>query len=80
MVGILDYLSDARAHDVFEAIHKVLKPTGLFITANIGNNLEKVFVDKVMRWSMVYRTPKDLFRILETTSLIMTDPRLFQSL
>ena len=68
MVGILDYLSDARAHDVFEAIHKVLKPTGLFITANIGNNLEKVFVDKVMRWSMVYRTPKDLFRILETTS------------
>jgi hypothetical protein len=80
MVGVMDYLSDEKAIEVLRKIYSNLPPGGYFITANINNNIEKVFITKTMNWSMIYRNPTELHRILheagfdETKTKIIYEP------
>jgi SAM-dependent methyltransferase len=80
MVGVLDYLSDEKAIEIFRKIYNNLLPGGYFITANINNNIEMAFITKTINWSMVYRKPAKLARILyeagfdETKTRIIYEP------
>jgi len=64
MVGFLDYLDEEKGILVLNKIYDNLTIGGVFITANIRDNNERKFVEKVLRWKMVYRNPNDLSSIL----------------
>ncbi len=64
MVGVLDYLPDDKAIEIFQKIFRELNSNGFFITANIRDNWEVDFVTKTINWKMIYREPADLLRIL----------------
>ena len=64
MVGILDYLDDNSAIEIFKKIYNNLEVGGFFITANIRNNIETPFVHKTVGWHMIYREPADLMHFL----------------
>lgn len=60
MVGLMDYFTDDKALTIFKNIHSLLKPGGIFITANINHNSEKKFVTKAIGWPMIYREAQHL--------------------
>jgi len=64
MVGVLDYLGEEKAVEIFKKIHENLAIGGYFITANIKENRETLFVSKVIKWHMIYREPQNLIGIL----------------
>ncbi len=65
MVGFLDYLSKAKAIRLTRRIYSLLVPGGTFITCNVSSNPEIPFVQEVVNWPMVYRTPQQLGLILQ---------------
>jgi hypothetical protein len=64
MVGLLDYLDEEKCLLILKKIFNNLAPNGILITANIRNNKERKFLDKVLKWIMVYREPDDLSSVL----------------
>ena len=64
MVGLLDYLDQKKCLLILKKIYNNLAPDGILITANIRNNKERKFFDKVLSWVMVYREPDDISNIL----------------
>lgn len=70
MVGFLDYLSYEKALSVFFNIHEVLADGGVFITCNIRDNFERKFIEKVVKWTMIYREPEDLARLLADSGFL----------
>jgi hypothetical protein len=64
MVGFLDYRPDRKAAQLIGRIKKQLCPGGVFLTCNINNNKEKIFLNWVLLWPMIYRTPEQFEKIL----------------
>ncbi len=64
MVGLLDYLDEKKCVMILSKIFNNLSPSGILVTANIRDNNEKNFLEKALKWMMVYREPDDLSRIL----------------
>lgn len=64
MVGVLDYLNEEKAVEIFKKIYENLATGGYFITASIRRNKETMFVSRVIKWYMIYREPQDLIKIL----------------
>lgn len=64
MVGVMDYLKDNDAIDIFRKIYNNLPNDSVFITANIQKNKESKFITKTIKWPMIYREPEDLIPIL----------------
>jgi hypothetical protein len=65
MVGFLDYRTDDKAVCLFRRIRSNLSPRGLFLTCNISKNREKILLDWILLWPMIYRTPEKLLEILK---------------
>ena len=65
MVGLLDYLSDDVAKKLLTNIKEVL-PCGVFVTANIVPNCERVATHMLYDWpKMFYREPGQLEAMLQ---------------
>ncbi|MBN1829793.1 MAG: class I SAM-dependent methyltransferase [Deltaproteobacteria bacterium] len=64
MVGFLDYLPDDKAASLIKRINKQLPDGGVFITCNIRKNCEKIFLDWLLLWPMVYRNEEKLVQVL----------------
>ena len=56
MMGFLDYRPRRKAIGLIERIYNCLLPGGTFLTCNIRRNPEKIFVDWVLLWPMIYRS------------------------
>lgn len=65
MVGFLDYRNDDQAIKLFQKIKKQLPKGGFFITCNINKNLERIFLNWVLLWPMIYRTKEEVQELLE---------------
>ena len=65
MVGFLDYLDEEKSIKLISKIYKNLNKNGFFIVANIKNNHEKIFLDRALKWKMIYKNPKDLIIIFK---------------
>jgi len=65
MVGFLDYLDDAMATRLFKAIKNGLPASGVFLTCNIIPNKEKIFLDCVLLWNMIYRTVDEMKTLVD---------------
>jgi len=64
MVGFLEYRPEEKAVNIIQRIYNILQPEGIFITSNIRNNLEGFFLNYVIDWPMVYRSPEEFAKIL----------------
>jgi len=66
MVGLLDYFGDRQVSLILRQVAEILPPNGIFITCNIRNNPEKVFLDNIIEWNgMFYREPQELIALLQ---------------
>ncbi|MCK5459860.1 class I SAM-dependent methyltransferase family protein [Candidatus Parcubacteria bacterium] len=65
MVGFLDYRPNQKAILLIKRIKKQLTENGVFITCNIQKNREKIFLDWVLLWPMIYRSKQELIYLLE---------------
>lgn len=59
MIGFLDYRPRQKAITLIHRIKEQLPPGGVFLTCNIHPNREKIFLDWVLLWPMIYRTDKE---------------------
>jgi SAM-dependent methyltransferase len=64
MVGLMDYLDDAKGIQILSSVKKALKQGGKFITANIADNPERKFLTNAVGWKMIYRTAEELASLL----------------
>lgn len=64
MVGLLDYFKRYEAVEIISKLSAMLKPGGIFITANICPNPEQRFVTDVIDWPLIYREPEELASLL----------------
>ncbi|MBU4102239.1 1-acyl-sn-glycerol-3-phosphate acyltransferase [Patescibacteria group bacterium] len=64
MVGFLDYRPKEKAIRLISRIKDILPENGIFITCNIRKNREKIFLDWVLLWPMVYRSREELFKLI----------------
>lgn len=56
MIGFLDYRPRQKAIALIDRIREQLPEGGVFLTCNIHPNREKIFLDWVLLWPMIYRT------------------------
>lgn len=64
MVGFLDYRPHRKAVELVSRIREQLPDGGIFMTCNISNNREKIFIDWVLLWPMIYRSEREFAEIL----------------
>lgn len=64
MVGFLDYRSRSQAITLIDRIKMQLPEGGIFITCNIRKNREKIFLDWVLIWPMIYRSEEEFADLL----------------
>ncbi len=64
MVGLMDYLDDKTAIELITKIHNHLAPNGSLIFSNINHNPEQRFVEKIVNWKQIYRTPQQVGEII----------------
>ena len=65
ILGLLDYMSDTKTVEIFDNIKNLLTPNGKIFTCNIRPNPEIVFMEEVVGWKMLYRSPKGLKKLGE---------------
>lgn len=64
MVGFLDYRPTRKAIELISRIRKNLSDEGMFITGNIKKNREKIFLDWLLLWPMIYRDQEEFIDLL----------------
>jgi hypothetical protein len=64
MVGFLDYRPRKQAIQLIDRIRNCLPENGLFITCNIKKNREKIFLNWLLLWPMIYRDENELADLL----------------
>ena len=74
MMGIVDYVTDDEAPEIFSHV-RAHGPLA-FLTCNIVPNIEKMALHNVVMWpAMIYRRPEELARIVELGRF--TDPEIY---
>ncbi|MDD5071878.1 MAG: class I SAM-dependent methyltransferase family protein [Patescibacteria group bacterium] len=63
MVGFLDYLGEEKAVELISRIKDCLPGGGIFLTCNIRNNPERIFLHWVLLWPMVYRSEREFISL-----------------
>lgn len=64
LVGLLDYRPDEQAIKLIRRIKNCLLDKGIFLTANINHNREKICLDWVLLWPMIYRNEDQFEELL----------------
>jgi 3-oxoacyl-(acyl-carrier-protein) synthase/acyl carrier protein/NAD(P)-dependent dehydrogenase (short-subunit alcohol dehydrogenase family) len=63
-VGFIDYLEDKEIIKFLNWIYTKLEPEGYAVLGNISTDTTlRLFLDYVLDWKLIYRTPQDLERI-----------------
>lgn len=66
MIGILEYLNDDQALDIFTAMHKAMAPGGSLITHSLEDVYNtRPFLRRALNWHIYTRTPKHVTQLLE---------------
>ena len=64
MVGFLDYRPKEKAVQLIDRIRNYLPEEGVFITCNIRRNREKILLDWLLLWPMIYRNEAEFAELL----------------
>lgn len=66
MVGFLDYRPKSKAIRLISRIKECLPNDGIFLTSNIRKNREKIFLDWLLLWPLIYRNENKFGELLIT--------------
>lgn len=77
MVGFLEYRPKEKAVKLVKSIYDVLENNGTFITSQVANGIDRLFMEKVLNWSMIYRAPVDSLTILRNAGFARDDCKFF---
>lgn len=67
-VGLIDYLQDEHIVGLLDWAHDQLLPGGTVILGNFDvHNPHKAFMDHVLEWRLIHRTPDDLRRLFASS-------------
>jgi len=64
MIDFLDYRTQRKAIALVSRVREQLPAGGVFITGNIHPNREKIFLDWVLLWPMIYRTSEEFAEVI----------------
>ncbi len=59
-VGLCDYLDDRLFKALVKQCFNYLKPGGKLILGNYAHHKDAVFMDRILRWELIYRTKEEL--------------------
>lgn len=65
--GLCDYLDDRLFKALIKQCYHHLKPGGTLILGNFTWHKDAVFMDRILRWELVYRSREDLRRLFTGT-------------
>lgn len=66
-VGLPEYFPETKTKKTFRAFWQQMEVDGVILTANISHwAIERPFISGVIKWKMLYRTARQLRRLLET--------------
>lgn len=65
MVGFLDYRPGRKAIQLIRRIKDCLPEDGIFLTCNIRKNREKMFLDWLLLWPLIYRSEVEFSELLK---------------
>ena len=67
-IGLIDYLQDDFVITLLDWVHATLRPGGTAIVGNFDvSNPNKAFMDHVLEWQLIHRTPADLKRLFASS-------------
>ncbi len=64
MVGFLEYRPKEKAIKLVKSIYDGINVGGTFITSQVCDGIDRLFMDGVLNWPMIYRDPEDSLAIL----------------
>ncbi|KQC08225.1 MAG: hypothetical protein APR62_05170 [Smithella sp. SDB] len=76
LMGFLDYRSRRQAITLIDLIRKQIPDGGIFITCNIRKNREKIFLDWVLIWPMIYRSEDEFADLIVHGGFMLENIRL----
>ncbi len=65
--GLCDYLDKRLFQAMITRCHEHLEPGGKLILGNFAPYVDQVFMDEILHWHLLYRTPQDLLDIFKDT-------------
>ena len=66
-VGLCDYLDDRLFKAMITRCYQHLKPGGTLILGNYTQHKDAVFMDRILRWELIYRTAGQLEQLFADT-------------
>jgi CRP-like cAMP-binding protein/SAM-dependent methyltransferase len=64
-VGLCDYLDDRLFKALIKQCYNHLKPGGTLILGNYAPHEDAVFMDRILRWELIYRTREELKQLFD---------------
>jgi CRP-like cAMP-binding protein len=63
-IGLIDYFQDKFVIKLLDWIYDSLRPSGMAVLGNFDpKNPDRAFMDYVLEWPLIYRTPDDMRRL-----------------
>ncbi len=66
-VGLCDYLDDRLFKAMITRCYQYLKPGGALILGNYTQHKDAVFMDRILRWELIYRTREQMEQLFADT-------------
>jgi len=63
--GLFDYLDDDLFLMLTNRCHEYLNPGGVLMIGNFKPNPDKIFMDHLLEWRLIYREPQELTQLFE---------------
>ena len=65
--GLCDYLDPRLFRALITQCHRYLKPGGTLLLGNFTHYPDSLFLDKLLKWELIYRTKEDLQELFAPT-------------
>ena len=65
--GLANYLDERLLLAMLNRCHSTLKPGGYLVIGNVADNPCRSFVERILHWELIYRSPEDLRDIFRQT-------------
>ena len=77
VVGLLEYLNNEDASNIFTLVNESLESGGVLITTNIVDNPERRFMSNSIGWKMIYRSVDELSSLLMGAGFVLDKMKIY---
>jgi len=72
-IGLCDYLEDRLFKALINRCYEHLKPGGTLILGNYNHHQDVVFMNRILRWELIYRSREQLEQLFDDTPFSSVD-------